>query len=212
MLTLYYSPRACSMASHVALADAGAQFEARVVNIFQGEHLTPEYKKINPRSKVPALQFDDGGVLVESPAILTWIARAHPDKNLLGSSELDQARAISICSWLASTVHPAFGRFVRPERFAGDDAESQEAVRQSARQTYWESLQEIDRMLLDKPWLMDSDFTVCDPYALVFYAWGAELDLAVGELKNFTVMKDRLLQRDIARAVLEREQSRLLTM
>ena len=211
MLKLYYSPRACSMASHVALEEAGVAFEARLVNIFEGEHLTPEYKKINPRSKVPTLQFDDGGILVESPAILTWIGRTHSDKNLLGRTELEQARCISVCSWLASTVHPAFGRFVRPERFADDEA-SQAAVRTSAKESYWMSLKELDRMLADRPWLMGNDFTVADPYAQVFYGWGPELELPVKELKNFTAMKDRLLERPIARKILERENSPLLAM
>ena len=211
MLTLYYSPRACSMASHVALEEAGAEFEARRINIFAGEHLTPEYRKINPRAKVPALQFEDGGVLVESPAILSWIGRTHPDKHLLGRNEADQAGCLAVCSWLASTVHPAFGRFVRPERFAGDPA-SQTAVRESARQAYWQSLQEIDGMLAARPWLMGSDFSLCDPYALVFYAWGLELELPVDELENCTAMKNRLLERPLARRALEREDSRLLTM
>lgn len=211
MLTLYYSPRACSMAAHVALAEARAEFEALRINIFEGEHLTPEYKKINPRSQVPALQFDDGSVLVESPAILTWIGRAHPDTHLLGRDEEDRARCLSVCSWLTSTVHPAFGRFVRPERFAGDGA-SQAAVRESARHTYWESLREIDGMLAGRPWLMGSEFSVCDPYALVFYGWGPELELPVGELKNYTAMKNRMLERPMARKALEREESRLLIM
>ena len=211
MLTLYYSPRACSMASHVALEEAGAEFEARRIDIFQGEHLTPEYRKINPRSKVPTLQFDDGGTLVESPAILNWIARAYPEKNLLGRAELDQARSLSICSWLASTVHPAFARFVRPERFAEDEA-SQTAVRNSARKTYWESLRELDRMLGDRPWLMGDDFTVSDPYALVFYGWAPILDLPAAELKNITAMRDRMIERPMARKALEREDSSLLSM
>lgn len=211
MLTLYYSPRACSMASHVGLEEAGVTFEAHHVNIFEGEHLTPAYKKINPRSKVPALRFDDGSVLTETPAILSWIGRTHPDRKLLGRTELDQARCISICSWLASTVHPAFGRFVRPERFASDES-SQADVQASAKETYWQSLQEIDRMLADQTWLMGADFTLADPYALVFYGWGAELELPVNALKNVTAMKDRLLERPIARKVLERENSVLLTM
>ena len=211
MLTLYYSPRACSMASHVVLEEAGAAFEARVVDIFKGEHLSPEYKKINPRSKVPTLQFDDGTTLVESPAILNWIARTYPDGQLLGGTELDRARCLSICSWLASTVHLAFGRFVRPERFAADEA-SQAAVRDSARTTYWESLQEIDRMLGDGPWLMGSGFTVCDPYALVFYGWAPILDLPAADLKKVAGMKDRLLDRPLARRALERENSPLLAM
>ena len=211
MLTFYYSPRACSMAAHVALEEAGADYDPRVVDIFKGEHMTPEYKKINPRSKVPALQFDDGRILVESTAILTWVARAHPDRNLLGQSEFEQARCISICSWLSSTVHPAFARFVRPERFAGDK-DSQTAVQAMAKETYWESLQEIDRMLGNQSWLMASGFTVCDPYALVFYGWAPELELPVNELTNYTAMKDRLLARPAARKALEREKSSLLTM
>ena len=211
MVTLYYSPRACSMASHVALEEAGAEFETRRINIFEGEHLTPEYKKINPRSKVPALQLDDGSVLVESPAILTWVARVHPDKHLLGRNEVDRARCLSLCSWLASTVHPAFARFVRPERFAGDEA-SQAAVRESARQTYWKSLQQLDGVLAGKPWLMGNEFSVVDPYALVFYGWGPELELPIGELKNLTAMKNRMLKRPLARKALEREDSQLLTM
>ena len=211
MLTLYYSPRACSMASHVALEEAGAQFEPRVINIFNGEHMTPEYKAINPRSKVPALRIDDGSILVESTAILGWVARAHPDKVLLGKTEADQAQAPSLCSWLSSTVHPAFARFVRPERFAGDE-ESQTAVRAKAKETYWDSLLEVDRMLAGRPWLMGDDFTLCDPYALVFYGWAPELELPIGELKNYAAMKDSLLARPLARKALERENSRLLTM
>lgn len=182
MLTLYYCPRTCSMASHVALEEAGAEYETRLIDIFQGEHLAPEYKSINPRSNVPTLQFDDDSILVETPAILNWVARTYPDMHLIGQNELDQARCLSICSWLASTVHPAFSRFVRPGRFAGDPA-SQAAVKASAREKYWESLQEIDRMLVGKAWLMGSHFTLCDPYALVFYGWAPELDLPVGELE-----------------------------
>ena len=66
MPTLYYCPLACSMASHVALEEEEADFEAKKINIFKGEQLTPEYLAINPRGKVPALQFEDGNVLSSS--------------------------------------------------------------------------------------------------------------------------------------------------
>jgi glutathione S-transferase len=199
------------MASHVVLEEAGVEYCAHRVDIFSGEHMEPAYKLINPRSKLPALQLDDGNVLVESTAILTWIARTHPDKPLLGMTEFDQARCISICSWLSSTVHPAFARIVRPDRFA-DDKQSQAALQKKAKATYWELLQEIDQMLADKPWLMGDHFTVCDPYALVFLSWAPELELPYGELKNYIAMKDRVLARPLARKALEREENRLLTM
>lgn len=130
---------------------------------------------------------------------------------MLGRNEAERARSLALCSWLASTVHPAFARFVRRKCFSGDEA-SQAAVRESARQTYWESLQEIDGMLAGKPWLMGDELSLCDPYALVFYGWGLELELPVDGLVNVTEMKDRLLERPLARTALERESSRPLAM
>src|SRR6266498_597028 len=71
MLTLYYSPGACSMASHIALEETGAAYTPQPVLIPKGEHQSPEYlKNVNPRGKVPALKSDDG-VSTENVAILT---------------------------------------------------------------------------------------------------------------------------------------------
>ena len=65
-------------------------------------------------------------------------------------------------------------------------------------------------MLAGRTWLMGDQYTICDPYALVFYGWGPRLELPVAELKNYSAMKDRLLQRPAVRAVLQREESPLL--
>lgn len=211
MLTLYYSPLACSMASHVALEEAGAAFEAKKVDIFAGEHLKPEYRAINPRAKVPALRFDDGQVLVESTAILGWVGAAYPDNNLLGEDALERAQTIATCAWLASTVHPAFSRFVHPERVAAE-VDGHAAIRAQAKESYWSYLKEIDARLADRPWIMGDDFTVADPYALVFYPWGRELGLPIGELANLAALKDRLIELPAARRALERENSVLLSM
>ncbi len=211
MLTLYHCPRACSMASHVALEEAGATFAAKKVDIFIGEHRTPEYLAVNPRGKVPALRFDDGRVLVESTAILSWIGTAFPDAGLLGADQLDRARTQATCAWLSSSVHPAFSRFVHPDRFSDDNA-TYAALKSCAKESFWVGLREIDRMLADGPWIMGDRFTVADPYALVFYPWGRELDLPVADLTHLTAMKDRFTRRPAARRALEREGSVLLSM
>lgn len=90
------------MASHVALEEAGAAFEAKKVDFFAGEHLKPEYRAINLRAQVPALRFNDGQVLLESTAILGWIGTAHPDTDVLGGDPPARARTIATCAWLAS--------------------------------------------------------------------------------------------------------------
>jgi glutathione S-transferase len=211
MLTLYYCPFACSMASHVALEEAGASFEAKKINIFTGEHLKPEYLAINPRAKVPALRFDDGQVLLESTAILDWVGTAYPDRNLLGGDALERAQTIAMCAWLSGTVHPAFSQFVHPERVTAE-LDGHAAVKAHAKESFWSYLQEIDAMLADRPWIMGKQFTVADPYALVFYPWGRESGLPIGDLTNFAAMKDRLIERPAARKALEREKSVLLSM
>lgn len=211
MLTLYYCPYACSMASHVALEEAGATFEAKKVNIFKGEQFTPEYRAINPRAKVPALRFDDGRVLLETVAILGWIGSAYRDGDLLGADPLDRARTLATCSWLSGTVHTTFKQFIHPELYVAD-AGMHAALKAQAKESYWTYLQEIDAVLADRPWIMGDHFTLADPYALVFYPWGRELGLPINELLNLAAMKNRLIERPAARRALERERSVLLSM
>lgn len=211
MLTLYYCPYACSMASHVALEEAGAIFETRKVNIFTGEQFKPEYRAINPRAKVPALRFDDGRVLLETVAILGWVGTAYPDGDLLGADPLDRARTIATCAWLSGTVHPTFKQFIHPEHLLAD-ASMHAALKAQAKDGYWAYLKEIDAVLADRPWIMGDHFTVADPYALVFYPWGRELGLPIKELSNLAAMKNRLIERPAARRALEREKSVLLSM
>jgi glutathione S-transferase len=78
------------------------------------------------------------------------------------------------------------------------------------KKTFWGLLGEIDGLLAGKDWVMGSKFTVADPYTLVFYGWGGRAELPMGDLKNYTAFKDRMLQRPAVRKVLEREQSPLL--
>ena len=79
MLTLYFSPGACSLASHIGLEETGASYEAKPILLAKQQQRTEAYLKINPRGKVPALSVD-GKILVENTAILTYLARRFPEK------------------------------------------------------------------------------------------------------------------------------------
>lgn len=211
MLTLYYSPYACSMASHVALEEAGVTFEAKKINIFNDEQNRPDYLAINPRAKVPALRFDDGRVLLETTAILGWIGTTHRHGNLLGVDPLNRSQTIAACAWLSGTVHPTFKQFIHPEQYAADSS-SHTSLKAQAKESYWGYLQEMNTILADRPWIMGSEFTLADPYALVFFPWGREMGLPIMELQNLVAMKDRLIERPAARRALEREKSALLSL
>jgi glutathione S-transferase len=80
----------------------------------------------------------------------------------------------------------------------------------AGKKTFWGCLQEIDQMLAGKEWVLGSQFTVCDPFALVFFGWGLRAELPMQDLKNYSALKDRLLKRPAVRKILEREQSPIL--
>lgn len=209
MVTLYYSPGACSMASHIGLEESGEPYETKLVALAKGEQRSEAYLKINPRGRVPALVVGDG-VLTENTAILTYLARRHPEAKLLPTDPFQEARCISTMVWFSTTVHPSFTHINRPERFAEDPA-AHPTLKETGRKAFWANCQEINGLLKGKDWMMGAQYTVCDPYALVFYGWGVRIGLPMKELAAYTASKDRMLRRPAVRKILEREQNPLLT-
>ena len=208
MLTLYFCPGACSTASHIGLEESGAQYVEKPIMLPKGEQKTDAYLKINPRGKVPALDVD-GKILTENTAILTYVAQKFPDKKLLPADSFEAARAISTMAWFSNIVHPSYTHYMRPERFAADAA-GQPTVKETGKKTFWTNLQEIDGLLAGKEWMMGSQFTVVDGYALVFYGWGIRAELPVKELKNYTAFIERMLKRPAVKKVLTSEESVIL--
>ena len=208
MLTLYFSPGACSMASHIGLEESGAPYEERPTLLAKGEHKTEAYIKINPRGKVPALVVD-GHVITENTAILTYVGRAFPAKKLLPADPVGEAHCIGTMAWFSNTVHPAYQRSAFPQRYAEGEA-AQAAVKELGRKAFWDAVSEVDRLLGSKRWMLGDQYTVADPYALVFYGWGVRGGYPMTELANYTAWKDRMLARPAVRKILESEKNVLV--
>ncbi|HXG50050.1 MAG TPA: glutathione S-transferase family protein [candidate division Zixibacteria bacterium] len=204
MMTLYFSPGACSLASHIGLEETGAPYEAKLILLAKKQQLTEEYLKINPRGKVPALSVD-GRVLVENTAILTYLARRFPEKKLMPADPFEEARCISTMCWFSSVVHPSFQRCNRPERFAESEV-AYEAIKANGRKSFWANLQEIDAMFKGNDWIMGPQYTVVDPYALVFYGWGLRGQFPMHELRAYTAWRERMMNRPTVRKIVEEEQ------
>ncbi|HWO43573.1 MAG TPA: glutathione S-transferase family protein [Candidatus Eisenbacteria bacterium] len=204
MMTLYFSPGACSLASHIGLEETGAPYEAKPILLAKGQQRTEAYLKINPRGKVPALTID-GEVLVENTAILTYLARRFPEKKLMPADPLEEARGIATMCWFSSIVHPSYQRCNRPERFADGEA-AHAAVKENGRRSFWANCQEIDSMLQGKDWIMGNQYTLVDPYTLVFYGWGLRGGFPMSELKAYTAWRERMMNRPAVRKIVEEEQ------
>ena len=92
---------------------------------------------------------------------------------------------------------------MRPERFT-DDKAAHAGLQATGKKSFHEYLKQIDGMLANREWLSDK-YSVLDPYALVFYAWGIRRELPVGELKHYSAFKDRMAKRPAVQRVLADE-------
>ena len=200
MLTLYFAPGACSMASHIVLEESGETYQPRQMDLSKGEQRTETYLKLNPQGRVPLLLLDNGDPLAENTAILPYLGKRF---GLWPTDALAEAKALSLVGFFASSVHPAHAHVGRPERYSADQS-AFSGIKEQGLKAFHGYLKQIDAMLAGREWFSDK-FSVRDPYALVFYAWGARRELPVGELKNYTAHKDRLLQRPAVKRVVEQE-------
>ncbi|MDB5803274.1 MAG: glutathione S-transferase [Betaproteobacteria bacterium] len=160
-LTLAYSPVACSLVPYILLTEAGAEFDTLAVNLKKGENDSAEYRRINPKQRVPALIID-GDPLTENVAIQIWIARQYPQAKLLPSDPMQYAKAISVMAWCASGIHPKLTQQARPERYC-DLPGTADNVRAHGSHSAFEYFAIAEDMLAGREWFFDH-FTCADAY------------------------------------------------
>ena len=194
MLTLYYSPGACSLAPHVVLEELGLEFERRQVVIAEEDHLSEEYLTINPRGRVPTL-IADGTAVTEVPAILTYLPTLKPDSRLLPPmGSLDLAKALEFAAWLSSTFHIAYAQLWRPKRFLPEEADSTVLV-DHARALIQRHCSEVDGWIKG-PWVLGEPYSIADAYLLPFYRWGNRIGLAMArDFPRWGEWTKRMLER-----------------
>lgn len=206
MLKLYYSPGACSLASHIALEEAKAPYTAQRVDLKNGEQRSPEYLKINPKGRVPALQTEKG-ILSESPVILGYIAQAFPAAKL--TSDVDSfafADMQAFNLYLATTVHVAFAHVFRPTRY-GDGDTVAAAMRIKASAMLDDAFDMIDKKMADgRHYVHGDQYTISDPYLLVFSRWLDRSNLGpVDQFDRVAAHRKRIEDRPAVKKVLSVE-------
>jgi glutathione S-transferase len=179
MLKLFYAPHTCALASHIVLEEAGADYQTARLDFAGNEQRKPDYLAINPKGRVPAL-ITGRGILTETPAILAFLAQSYPEAGL---APLDDpfafARIQEFNSYLCATVHVAHAHRVRGYRWA-DELEAIQAMKRKAPEAVGECFALIERELLQGPWVMGENYTICDPYLFTLAQWleGDGVDLS----------------------------------
>jgi glutathione S-transferase len=170
MMKLFYAPNTCALASHIALEEAGANYESVRLSFADNDQRKPEYLAVNPKGRVPAL-VTDRGILTETPALLVFIAQTFPNARL---APLDDTFALAevqaFNSYLCSTVHVAHAHRLRGYRWA-DDPAAIAAMQKKVPQSVGEAFAVIETKMLKGPWVMGESYSIADPYLFTVSQW-----------------------------------------
>ena len=204
MLKLYYAPHTCALASHIALEEAGAAYEAVRIDFRGDEQRSPEYLRVNPKARVPAL-VTEHGVLTETPAILAFLAQVFPAARLAPTDDpFGLARVQAFNSYLCSTVHVAHAHRMRGYRWA-DEPAAIEAMKRKVPELVGECFARIERDLLAGPWVMGEDYTVCDMYLFTLAQWLEADGVDLAKLPAVADHRRRVSERAAVRRAIAQE-------
>jgi glutathione S-transferase len=166
-MLLYFKPGACSLSSRIILTELGLPFEAVQVDTDAGtaENGT-DYRAINPKGYVPALEIEPGVVITENPAILQYLADRVPQAGLAPAvGTLDRARLQEWLNFTSSELHKAFSPW-----FSGRALEADDKVRVEANLA--RRIGDVEHGLSDgRPYVLGQSFSVADAYLFVVLNW-----------------------------------------
>lgn len=197
MLTLYYAPGTCALATHIALIDAGAAFDLVRVNFAQEEQRKPDYLSVNPKGRVPSLR-TERGILTETPALLAYVAQRFPQAKL---APLDDpfafAQAQEFNSYLCSTAHVAHAHLRRGTRWVdAKDTAAIEAMRRHVPVSVTQIFELIDTKMLKGPWVLGDTYSICDPYLYTLATWLEGDGVDLNRIPKVREHRERMAARD----------------
>lgn len=193
MLTLFHAPGSCAMATHLALEHSGLPYTARKVDFKNQEQRSPEFLKINPKGRVPALVTDDG-VLTETPALLVYVAQLAPEARLAPLDDLFAfAQMQSFNSYMCSTVHVAHAHRYRGYRWSDDEAAIATMVTKVP-QNMRDCFSLIEHDYLRGPWVLGEQYSVCDMYLFTVCRWLEGDDVDINEFPRVADHFNRMLE------------------
>jgi glutathione S-transferase len=202
---LYFSPGACSLAPHIILEEIGLPFQLSHSSTSDGSTRTPEYLQMNSKGKVPVL-VTGSSILTEAPAILLHLATSNLDRGLLAETPDGLVRSIEWFNWLSGTVHAvAIRQIWRPESFTDKLAQHEDIVAKG-KKNLTDAFTHIESRLAKTAWGVGENYSIVDPYLLVFFRWGNRIGFDMrGQYPSWTQHSLQVLERPATVRALTRE-------
>lgn len=173
-MKLYFSPGACSLSPHIVLQELGMQYDTEKVNLADKKTASGgDYRQINAKGYVPALQLDNGDVLTEGPAIVQYLADQMPEKQLVPKAgTMERYHLMEWLNFISTEVHKAFSPLFKPT--------TPDETKKTALDTLATRMEWLDKQLQGRDYLTGAQFTVADAYLFTVLTWArhVKLDLA----------------------------------
>jgi glutathione S-transferase len=196
---LFYSPGACSLSPHIVLRELGLPFDLERVDTKAGKtEKGADFRTVNPKGCVPALQLDDGQVLTEGPAIVQYLADKKPDAKLAPlAGTMERYRLQEWLNYITSEMHKSVGSLFNakmPEEFK---SVTKEAI--AAKFDY------LTKQLQGRSFLMGETFTVADAYLAVVLGWTKLVGIDLAKWPVVQSYVGRITARPAVQAALKAE-------
>ena len=191
-MKLYYSPGACSLASHIVASEGGLKLQLEKVDL--KEHKTAsggDFYAVNPKGYVPALALADGSILTENVALLAYLG----DKTGAMPKGEQQYRALEWLAFITSEIHKSFSPLF---------AKSPDEVVAKAKEKILKRLGYADEKLTGD-YLMGAAFSPPDAYLYVMLRWAEKMGISIDGLHRLEGFKARMAARPGVRAALQAE-------
>ena len=185
-MKLYYMKGACSLASYISLMEAGIKFEAAEVDHkTRATHDGEALDTINPKGYVPILKLDNGEILTENVAVLSYIADLNPAAKLAPTAgTLDRYRLLELLAYINSEIHKNFGPLF--------NSSSSEDIKNLVRANLKKRLDWINNALGSRTFLMGDQFTVADAYLYVTLSWTTHVGIDLGKWATLKRYHERI--------------------
>ncbi len=198
-MRLYYSPGACSLASHIILRETQASFTLTRVNTTTHRlDDGADFYALTAKGQVPLLQTDDGLLISEGPVVLQFIADHMQATDLLPKAgSIERIRVLEWCNHLTSEIHKSFTPIFHNSVDAG--------ATQVLKDLLKKKLAFLDGQLSERPYLAGETFTIADAYLFVLLNWAPYVKLDLSDLANLQAFQRRVAGRPAVQAALAAE-------
>ncbi len=185
-MKLYYSPGACSVSPHIALCEAGLAHTIEKVDLKEKKTASgANYLAINPKGYIPALQLDNGELLVEGAVIVQYIADQKPDSGLAPKAgTMERYRLQEWLTFISSELHKTFSPLF--------NAAMPEEGKKIFRDRLVLRFGYVEKQLAGKDYLMGSKFCVADGYLYNMVRWARRVNLDLTAFPNVVAFEKRM--------------------